>query len=266
MMIMKTSRLLRWGALIMVMMIAKIEINAQNEVAMPGGLYQFGKNSSNVVTANENIDSVTVGGVLQYWAKPDPSVLNPANTYAWTLTPALGSQTAGSPTDLATMTFTGTGTGNITVTETSSNGCVGTVVSIPVTVIPAPTISDVTFSAISCPATGTTPPYTVAGPIATLTISSEVNGEKRITVVYNITGPGGSFVNIVGAIANVGNGTTIDLTGVNLPDPGTYTMEIVSVTDRVSQKSGVTTTLNANYTFTVNRTPITGPIFHVPNY
>jgi hypothetical protein len=264
--IMKASKLLKWGALIITMMITGIEINAQ-EVGMPGGLFLFGNNSSNQPTANESIDSVTVGSTtLQYWAQPDPLLVpDPVNTYLWTITGGIGSQNSGLTSNLATFNFTTVGTGNIGVTEKSVNGCLGAAVTIPVAVIAAPTISNVTFSAIPCPPAGTVPPYVLAGPTATLTISTSCNGEERITVIYNLTGPAG-FTAQNGVVANLGNATTINLSGTNLPQPGTYTMEIVSVTDRISQKSGITTTLNTNYTFVVNRTPITGPIYHLPNY
>lgn len=73
---------------------------AQNEVAMPGGFHQFGENSSDVIAASESIDSVTVGAIMQYWAQPNPALLNPANTYVWTISPTIGTQTAGTPTTL----------------------------------------------------------------------------------------------------------------------------------------------------------------------
>ena len=236
----------------------------QNEVTMPVGLHQHGKNSADVTTAIENTDSITVGSAMRYWAEADASVANPLNTYAWTITPAaLGSQTAGSPTNLATITFGAAPTiGTIQVIETSSNGCAGSARIIDVQTIAAPNVTGSTFSAISCP-TGI-PPYTVAGPTATLTIASSVSGAKQVVVNYNLTGPAG-FVALNNQTANLGNGNQINLTGVNLNQPGTYTLHINTVVDRISVKSGVTTTVNADYTFVLNRAPVTGPIYHLPN-
>ena len=263
---MKNKNFMKWGAMFMLMSVAMVRIDAQNEVAEPGGLHKFGENSLNVVTAIENIDSVTVGAVgMKYWASPDLTMLSGLNTYAWSNT--IGT-TAGSPVNSALMNFPATGSGNITVTETSAAGCVGTVVSIPVTVIKAPNITNITFSALACPPVGQPVPYTtVTGPTATLTITSDVSGDKQIIVTYNLTGPAGSTA-INGAIANVGDGNTISLNGVILTQPGIYTLTLVSVTDRISVKSGITTSVFApdTYTFTLNRTPFTGPIFHLPNH
>lgn len=230
---------------------------------MPTGLHQHGKNSSDVTTTAENTDSVTVGAVLKYWAQPDASVANPANTYAWTITPALGSQTGGSPTNLATITFGATpGTGTIQVIETASTGCAGSTTTINVQSIAAPNVTNATFSSIACP-TGV-PPYTVAGPTATLTITTSVSGAKGVVVNYDLTGPAG-FTSLTNQTANLGNGNQIDLTGVNLNQPGTYTLKINTVVDRISTKSGITTNVGSSYTFVVNRAPVTGPIYHLPN-
>jgi hypothetical protein len=48
---------------------------------------------------------------------------------------------------------------------------------------------------------------------------------------------------------------------------GNYTVTINSVSDRISRKSNVAGTLAAptTITLTVNRVPVTGPIYHLPN-
>jgi hypothetical protein len=264
---MKKSTILKMTAALAIMFLGYANSWGQ-EVAMPGGLHQFGKNSSDATVATENTDSVTVGAVMQYWAQPDPAlVASPVNTYGWTITPALGSQTAGGTTNLATITFGATpGTGTIQVIQTSASGCAGSAVSYPVQSIAAPANTAIAFSALACP-TGAVP-YTLAGPTVTLTLVDAMNpGAQQIKVTYNLTGPGGSFTNITGAVANIAEGTqTINLSGVNLSEPGTYTFTITALSDRISRKSSVAGTLTvASNTFTVNRAPVTGPIFHVPN-
>jgi hypothetical protein len=231
-------------------------------------MHQFGKNSSDAITTAENTDTVTVGAVMQYWAQPDPAlVASPVNTYGWTIAPALGSQTAGGATNLATITFgAAAATGNIQVIETSKNGCAGAAVINPIQSIAAPANTAIAFSVLGCPA-GTVP-YTLAGPTVTLTLADAMKaGAQQIKVTYTLTGPGGTFVNIPATTVNIAEGgSTVNLSGVNLSEPGTYTFAITALTDRISRKSSIAGTLTvASNTFTVNRAPITGPIFHVPN-
>lgn len=245
------------------------------------GLFQHGYNSSGVLTASEDIDSVTVTGTLNFYVQPDPLisplynfVTSPTNnlnsTFTWTATPAAGvtinDAVAGYATNWAAITWPGVATAAISlnVKETSNTGsCTDiTGTTITVQVINEPNVTNVTFAGVPCP-TGT-PPYNVPGPLTTLTITSDIAGAREVQVIYNLNGPAG-FTNLTNQVANVGDGNTIDLSGVTLTQPGTYTFEVVSITDRISQKSGVINTLNANYTFVLNRVPVTGPIYHKPN-
>jgi hypothetical protein len=265
---MKKTRMIRLAMTIVVATMAYSIGLAQETYTVPTGMYQFGVNSSGTTTVAENTDSVTVGAVMKYFALPDTAtaVKNTANTYAWTITSALGSQTAGTTTNTATVTFGSTATtGTIQVIETSSLGCVGSTVTDPIQSIAAPANTAITFSTLSCP-TGSIP-YTLAGPTVTLGISDAMKtGAQKIIVTYNLTGPTG-FSSITGTVVNLAEGVlTIPLSGVNLSQPGTYTFTITALTDRISRKSSVAGTLTvASNTFTVNRAPVTGPIYHVPN-
>jgi hypothetical protein len=244
-------------------------------------LYRHGYNSSGQ-TPMEAIDSVTTGGTTRYWVYPDLSLnpgYNPANplttpltsTFAWTVTNTGGTAsgvvatvgTYGAYTNYKQVTWSGSGTINLSSIETSGAGCQGTSIVTPVQVITAPNVTAISFSALSCP-TGSIP-YTMPGPTATLTISCAVNGQKQVSIVYNVTGPAG-FTPVMGAIANLENSNTLDLSGINLTQPGTYTLTIVSITDRIATKSGLTAIADGiSNTFILLPTPVTGPMYHVPN-
>lgn len=243
-------------------------------------LYQHGRNSGGV-DPQENTDSVTVGGTTKYYVLPDATVnpgfdyntdlfANIISTFNWTVTPALASggvQAIGTyPSNYKQITWTATGTGTITATEVaavSQGGCTGSTTSIDVEVITAPDVTGVTVSDITCHA-GTIP-YSLTCPNASLTISSAVNGNKGVVVNWSLTGPSG-FTPVTNQTANLGNSTTLDLSAVTLTHPGTYTLTINWVTDRIATKSGLTQIADGtNTTFLVTAAPNTGPIYHIPN-
>ncbi|HOT14439.1 MAG TPA: hypothetical protein PK252_06725 [Bacteroidales bacterium] len=248
-------------------------------------LYRHGYNSGGA-NVQENTDSVTTGGTTRYWVYPDLSlnpgydVNNPLTTpltsaFNWTTSGATGTATGtiaavgayGTYTNYKQVTWGGTGTINLNATETSGAGCVGgTAVTTPIAVIAAPDVTAIAFSALPCP-TGTIP-YTQAGPTATLTITCPVNGNKEVSVNWSLSCSNAGWnggVAMTGT-AVLGNGNTIDLSGVNLSHPGTYTLTIVNITDRIATKSGLTAIPDGtSNTFVLLPTPVTGPMYHVPN-
>lgn len=243
-------------------------------------LYQHGRNSGGV-DPQENTDSVTVGGTTKYYVLPD-AVVNPGfdyntdlfaniiSTFNWTVTPAIasgGAQAVGTfPSNYKQITWTSTGTGTISVTETaaaSQGGCTGSTTTINVEVIAAPDVTAVSVPNTTCHS-GTIP-YALTCPNATLTISSAVNGNKGVVVNWSLTGPSG-FTPVTNQTANLGNSTTLDLSSVTLTHPGTYTLTINWVTDRIATKSGLTQIADGtSTTFVVTAAPNTGPIYHIPN-
>jgi hypothetical protein len=247
-------------------------------------LQKFGYNSSAVFQANEYVDSLTSGAAnVKYLVYPD-SIINPLYNFStsktanlnshfvWSLPGAVSIDTlvSGYASNYAKISFPTPGTlpqnYTLSVYEKPNNtGCLGTARSYTVRLIAAPTVTAATFSTLAC-ATGTVP-YTLAGPKATLTISTPVSGAKGVIVTYDLTGPTGFTGTITNGSATLGNGNIIDLAGTNLSRPGVYTLTIKTVQDRISVKSGITTTLTTGntYTFVVNPIPVTGPIYHLPN-
>jgi hypothetical protein len=243
-------------------------------------LYRHGYNSSGVLDATENTDSVTVGGTTKYYVLPD-AVVNPSFNYAtdlfanvistfnWSVTPALASggvvavPAHSSAPHYKQITWTATGSGTVSAQEVSTVSCAGSTTTINVLVISAPDVTAVSVPNTSC-FSGTIP-YTLTCPNAMLTISSAVNGNKGIVVNWSLTGPTG-FTSILNQTANLGNSSTLDLSGVTLTHPGTYTLTINTVTDRIATKSGLTAIADGtNTTFVVTVAPNTGPIYHLPN-
>lgn len=264
---------------------AVIGLYAANGFAQPATvtpeaamLYKHGTNSGGV-NAQENTDSVTIGGTTKYYVLPDP-VANPSfvygtslwnnvvSTFGWTVPAGLSTAgavaTAAQPTaqQYKQIVWTGTGTGNIQVIETSSTGCVGSTLLTPVAVIAAPAVTAITIPNITCHV-GTVP-YTLPGPAATLTISCAVLGSQGVSINYSLAGPSG-FTTVTNTVS-LGNSTTLDLSGINLTEPGTYTLTINNITDRIATKSGLLAIASGTaQIFVVTPQPATGPMYHVPN-
>lgn len=245
-------------------------------------LYQHGTNSGGA-DPQENTDSVTVGGTTKYYVLPDATVnpsfdyntdlfANVISTFNWSVTPALASggvqNVVAYPTapHYKQVTWTATGTGSIQVQEVanaSQGGCAGSTLTMNVEVIAAPDVTAASVPNTTC-YSGTIP-YSITCPNATLTISSDVNGNKGVVVNYDLTGPAG-FTPVTNQTANLGNSTTLDLSAITLTHPGTYTLTINWVTDRIATKSGLTQIADGTFTnFIVTAAPNTGPIYHIPN-
>ncbi len=281
---MKQKKLLKVVSTLSISVMISAGLWAQPATVTPESdvLYQHGTNSGGT-DPQENTDSVTVGGTTKYYVLPDP-IVNPSFNYAtdlfanvistfnWSVTPALASGGIQNVPGYATaphykqVTWTATGTGTIQVQEVanaSQGGCAGTTLSMNVAVIAAPDVTAASVPNTTCHS-GTIP-YSITCPNATLTISSAVNGNKGVVVNWSLTGPSG-FTAVTNQTANLGNSTTLDLSAVTLTHPGTYTLTINWVTDRIATKSGLTQIADGtSTTFIVTAAPNTGPIYHIPN-
>lgn len=245
-------------------------------------LYKHGTDAGGA-NPQENTDSVTNGGTTVYYILPDP-IVNPAFNYAtdffanvisnftWTVPAslsALGPQAVASHPSAQhyqQITWTGIGTGNIQVTEISNGGlgCTGSTLLTDVEVISQPSITSVTIPNVSCYA-GAVPYTTLQCPNATLAINCAVIGAKQVSVVYSISGPSG-FTPVTDVSQIIGNSSILDLSATILSQPGTYTLTINSITDRIAAKSGLTAIASGiTQTFVVTPQPATGPMYHITN-
>jgi hypothetical protein len=257
---MKKSTIWKSLATIAIMLVAGNTLFAQ-EVAMPAGLQQHGNNSSGTAVASEAIDSVAVGSVMQYWAQPD-AASSSDNTFTWTVAPALGSQTAGGTTNLATITFgAAAATGTIQVAEGTASCPDLTPVSIDIQVIPVPTA---TFGADPAAVCTNDPIQTFTLPVTLAT--AVASGTMRIN--YTVYNPDNSVL-IAAQDLNIKESTgSFNITLSGATQYGTYYVIINSVSDHVSRKPAVDVPgaiADNRIDLVVNRTPVTGPIYHLPN-
>jgi hypothetical protein len=227
--------------------------------------------------AAEYIDSVTVGSTTKYYVLPDP-VANPSfvygtslwnnvvSTFGWTVPVGLSAAgavaTAFRPLvqHYKQIAWTGTGSGNIQVVETGSTGCAGSTLITAVAVVPVPDVTAISIANITCSAQ----PISVACNNANLTISCAEVGHKAISVNYTLSGPAG-FTTVTNTVG-IGDVASVTLSGITLNKVGTYTFTINTITDRIAVKSGLAPTADGTFTtFVVTPTPVTGPMYHVPN-
>jgi hypothetical protein len=273
---MKKLTIMRKILIIVLLTISSGYMFAQEVAMSPTTLKQHGYNSSGTATTSENIDSVTVSAVMPYWVAPDAnlSATSTTNTFNWIIPSGLGTLTSASVTNLASVTFSTVGTGQIGVSEISGvSGCVGDTTLIDVQVLAKPTATASTFGTVDCPSTAT--PYNMNVPTFTLTdlASSVKAGYQQIKVTYTLTGPTDNS----GTSGTIGTASTtltmaegskiLDLSALNgmIDYPGTYTITISNITDRISRKCSVGNAVNLTKTFVVNRRPNTGKIYHTSN-
>lgn len=255
---------------------------AQPATVSPEGgtaLQQHGNNSSGNPAGSESIDSLTQGAAnVKYFVYPDLTIspsynvsssytANLNSTFSWA--PIAGATIdnaiAGFASNYAKITFPNTtGDRTVSVTETAS-GCTSAANSFTARLIAPPDITAVSVSNITCQTT----PISVTCPNAILSATFSELGLPGLRVEYNLTGPTGSIA--AGVIVNIPNTIpyTLNLSAYTLTNPGTYTLTIVRVTDRIGIKSGFTNS-NAfadgtSTTFYVTPTPVTSPTMHVPN-
>ncbi len=268
-----------------------LNVYAQNPLNVESvNLYKHGTNSHNLVgpVAGETKDSVTTGSVMKYYIPPDTNV-NPGYTgiltgtlkssFNWTTSAATGSASgtiSGVTGYLAyqnykQITWSGIGTINFNAQEISDSGCAsGTTTTVPVVIIAVPTVA---YSRTDSGVCVTQADGSVNLSLTGLPINwtSSVSGIRLLNVNVTITctnalfGGLHSYSNISVTETGAGKGT------FNLPVVlnyyGSYTITLTAINDRISTKSVVNgTTGVANvYTFLINKTPVTGPAYHVPN-
>ena len=218
------------------------------------------------------------------------------STFDWTLPAAISSTVPGTGHYITFDVDGAAGTvGAITVQEQSGASCDGSITSINVRIVAQPTASALAVSDGTAPndaicGTGTNGSLDIALPTftATQTTDAAIPGDAtvrvRATLVFTdfLTGtPTNIFTD---AILNVNEATGVvsnaDMTAAgaagaydDLDSWGTYALTITHISDKISRKdinaadgyfalnggSGYTAT------YTVLKTPTTGPIYHLPN-
>jgi hypothetical protein len=253
-------------------------------------------------TAGEDPDLATTGTQVSYLVYPD-AVLNPSwaegadakNTnflttdFTWTI-PAAFSSTVPATIHYVTLNITGAAgaTGNITVVENSAASCAGSTTTMAVKVVAQPTVTDAAVTDGSIPinsicVSGTNGSLGAAIPTfsVTKTIDASITTPNiRVKATLDLTAlVGGATSNIfTDVVLNVdaatGNINATDLAsaipGGKLDTWGVYTLTISSVSDKISRKDlnaagGYFTVTGVTTTYSVLKTPTTGPIYHIKN-
>jgi len=270
---MKNSTILKMTATLAIIMLGFKTLNAQETYVSPPSTKQHGTNSANQdrSATTEAVDSVTVGATLQYYVEPDPdvNVKNALNTYTWTYDPLLittGNVAAGANTQ--TITFVAAkpaAQGTIQVRENSVGGCNSAITtSIPVRVIDKPTATGGGIVAAQCSSDPTLLTFNV--PITT-TCDEIIHAFNTVRVNFTVKKPDNSVLFAAQDIELVRGATTFPLAlGAGATTYGNYIVTINSVSDRISRKSAIAGTVTTpDITLTVNKTPVTGKIYHLPN-
>jgi hypothetical protein len=280
---MKKTTILR-GVLAIAFTVIGMSATFAQPATIPGvnseTLSRHGYNSAGIAVPAENTDSVTTGSVMRYYVLPDatanPTYTSPltgslTDAFAWTFTGATGSA-AGANANVAgfvafgnyqQVTWSGTGTINLNVQENSPApaSCLGPLTTIPISILPVPTA---TFGADPAAVCANNPVQTFALPVTLTTAVSD----DIVRINYTVYNPDASVL-IAAQDLNIDEGAAsynVTLTGATLY--GEYYVVINSVTDRISRKAvtDVLGTITDNrINLYVYRTPVTGPIYHVPN-
>ncbi len=218
------------------------------------------------------------------------------STFSWTIPGTISSTVPGTG-HYITIDVTGAAntTGQITVAEQSGASCAGTPTSINVRVIAQPAVSAMAVSDGTAPndaicATGTNGSLNITLPTftATQTTDAAIPGDAgirvRATLVFTDFVSGTPTTIFSNAILNVNETTGVvsnaDMTAAgaagaydDLDSWGTYALTITHVSDKISRKDITAAdgyfALNGGTgytaTYTVLKTPTTGPIYHLPN-
>jgi hypothetical protein len=270
-----------WKSLFTLTLIAfgYIGVNAQNLTVNAETLRNHGTNATGTSVAYEATDSVTTGSIMRYYNLPDatanPAYISPlggtlASSFVWTTSGATGTA-AGTIAQVGALTYgnyrqvtwAGTGTINLNVQETSAApaSCAGALTTIPVAIIAAPSA---TFGSDPTAVCFSSPVQTFTLPV---TLTTAVNsGWVRIN--YTVYDPTTAVFQAAQDldINTSATGFDVTLTGATLY--GTYYVIINSITDRISRKPVVDvagTITDNRIDLVINRTPVTGPIYHIPN-
>lgn len=254
----------------------------------PGYGVAFRDSASEVPAQATNIDSVTIGSTMPYMVKGDLKMHQLRNIGAltfsdfnWNLSgggtlrnkDASGAQ--GAKDTVVSVIWNTAGLFNLTVEEKPvvasgpAFSCTGTSQKLPIRVLPRPTITwGAGPSANGCNVDGTTitVPYSAAG-----------TGQYTVTYRIHFTPLSGAASDVVAStpVPNLGNytsGTQSFNISYAVPSGayGKYEVFIENVTDRISRKSGITTSQAGDIpaaatTFYAYPSPTTQPIQHIKN-
>lgn len=293
---MKNSTILKITAALAILVMGYAQVNAQTNPITPEAgvtLYKHTTNSVDPVgpVAAEATDYVTKGGKTKYYVIPN-QVANPSfniatsyfnninSTFSWTLSvPANGAIAAVPSTgpNYVEVTWGNTlGALNLNVTETASGsfgGCAGPATVTPIEIIDAPTVAynqvSGSYSVPACYADA------AAAAAATYNFPVTVGGDaakngQNWQVKYTVSKDGGAASSEYTAPVDVTGGVASAFFTVNNTSGfsgfGSYVVTITKVSDKISRKSGVWSTISSTNTFTYVIYQVkTGPIYHLPN-
>lgn len=253
--------------------------------SVPADFQEHGKNSSGATVASEAIDSVTVGSTMNYFVMPDLNVNQDADgpydyatnkdalvsTFDWFAIPGL--TITKDEENYVSVDFPASpGDYTLNVSEESTAGCSTDTTTIQVRTINAPevgyTIAGGSEDFCVNDADGS---FSVSPSPVSVTINSDVFGNRGIIISYQITSTSSSFNggNPLNGTVSVADGDSNFSISENLTHYGTYTITLTDITDRISRKptTDIRGSLLANTTYIVNvtRAPSTGNIYHLPN-
>ena len=235
----------------------------------PANFKPHGTNSADVVTPKENIDTLVVGAVMDYWIMPSASAI-PATVWTWSR-PTGTATITGVPTgQTAEFTFPAAAeTGSIKAVETT-NSC------------PDPTGTTINYAVVAKPSVGfsdATPSVTMgicsftAAQTLNVALTSPTSGANEVMNVTYTVSKGAVQIGSAHTQALAKSNTTITIPFAEFgasPTAGAYTVTFTNVDDRIVRKAKnkalIIGTLNtATYTINVTAVPVTGPIYHLPN-
>jgi hypothetical protein len=252
---------------------------------LPLTMKPHGTNSSNIVTSEEDIDSVTVGGTYEYFVKGDPALnvgynplvnllTNLVDTFTWStkgisvITRVLaGAIPVPNYVRIAWNGAVGSLDSVIVYEKAMPAGCMASLPSkIPVRLIHQPQGYFTSINGSVCSSNPLTESI-----IFPFTLFTDVK-DGNITVHIKILSPLGSTLLDSDLLLNKTTSTSYTFNNTSA-EYGTYNATITVVSDRISRKSfgGTATGIVGNsgsniiYSYTINRTPNTGVIYHIPN-
>jgi len=302
---MKKSILHKVALVIAGLVIAMTAIKAQPATVTVAGVPGGTLDKFVTGTAGEDPDLATKGTKVAYLVYPDAILnptwapgVDAKNTtglttnFTWAV-PAAFSSTfvpASNTIHYVTMTVDGTAgaTGNITVVENSASACSGSTTTMAVKVVAQPTASAASVTDGSAPltsicASGTNGSLNVALPTFNVTKTFDAaittpNLRIKADLVFTdlTTGlPTTLFTNVILNVdAVTGDVNAADLAaavpGGKFNSWGTYKLVVNTISDKISRKDlnaagGFFAVAGVSATYSVFKTPTTGPIYHVVN-
>lgn len=261
---MKIRTILKW------VMVAVVAFSFNNMYAQPAGMYEHGSNSGGV-DPNEDTDSVTIGASMNYFVMPDLTINQDGDgpydyttnadalvsTFDWTGS-TIGTLAGPDTDNEVSFTFGSLGTGLIRVVEQGPSCASGDTTDVPVRVIAVPT------AVFDAPAGAICESDTASGYDVDITSTTSMT-TGLVRYIIEVEGPNTNVTHT--ATVNIAAGTnTYTIPAGSFGDGrGAYTISFTEVSDRISRKSSVAGSLASTHTMTLNGTPTTGKIYHVPN-